>query len=854
MKRSTHALIRCAPWAILSLAATTPAIADTVVLHPATLAGTISLPGWTVTSSSVSATSNDGFDSSGSFQGSTFALTVEGDHDYRRRVNASVTNGGVSSTLRVDRNNYIHLAQGDTTTDDLTYAVADITGTISVAGATITSYSLTASASEGMESYWAYASQGGSSSFAFPMIQDSVVQVSGNVSAITAGGEKLTLPLSAQQVNVGAAGATLQWDIAPSSPGSLTGTFNISGPSIVSSHHAYAYLGAISKAANYLPPNGSYTLTGLLPGTYNTYGFTYFNAPYGWLRHPSQNIAVPAGGIAVRDYSTSLALADGEIDVSGFYSNESVTYAYISAWGLGGSSAWDSVDLPSGQYKLALSAGSWISRTYQVDVVKQTPYTNATFQIADGTGGWSLAGGDELDLGVQDIMAVETMIVFDVAEPNGSGTETPIKQPRVSGSAPGRSFSASGPTIEDARPVVRIVASPGVYSASAYGYVNGSNVNFADFTFTVPSPVFTPSGTDVFVQPAPNVTLTFDNVNPPGGYTSVTSSPIGPQPPEGFQLLHPLAPMYYDITTTADFVGEVTDGVKVCFHYNHNGLTPWQEGNLTILHYTGGTWVNLVMTIERDLLNHWLCATTNSFSVFAIMLFLDEDGDGTWDGDDNCPTVANADQSDADGDDFGDVCDNCPVDPNPSQGDSDGNGIGNACDPVCLTIQRGTSGSVSDTFVAVGEPDTASGSYPYLYTGQHSSGEKRSLIAFDLSSVPTDASISDATLTLSMDYAETAGTIHLHAVTASWSEATATYNIVGDAFDVLPNASFTAPSGAGGSLSSNIVALVQSWIDGSRENYGLVLREPGGGQHSFRSSEHVSVLQRPKLDLCYVTP
>ena len=35
----------------------------------------------------------------------------------------------------------------------------------------------------------------------------------------------------------------------------------------------------------------------------------------------------------------------------------------------------------------------------------------------------------------------------------------------------------------------------------------------------------------------------------------------------------------------------------------------------------------------------------------------DSDGDGTADGDDNCPMDANADQSDIDGDNIGDVCD-----------------------------------------------------------------------------------------------------------------------------------------------------------------------------------------------------
>ena len=57
----------------------------------------------------------------------------------------------------------------------------------------------------------------------------------------------------------------------------------------------------------------------------------------------------------------------------------------------------------------------------------------------------------------------------------------------------------------------------------------------------------------------------------------------------------------------------------------------------------------------------------------------DTDGDGERDGDDNCPTVANADQADEDADGHGDVCDPCP----PFEGDSDpdGDGVAGVCDP-----------------------------------------------------------------------------------------------------------------------------------------------------------------------------
>ena len=58
----------------------------------------------------------------------------------------------------------------------------------------------------------------------------------------------------------------------------------------------------------------------------------------------------------------------------------------------------------------------------------------------------------------------------------------------------------------------------------------------------------------------------------------------------------------------------------------------------------------------------------------------DVDGDGVGDMCDNCGSDANYNQLDGDADGLGDACDNCATDANPGQADSDGDGIGDACD------------------------------------------------------------------------------------------------------------------------------------------------------------------------------
>ncbi|MEM8995994.1 MAG: hypothetical protein AAGF23_14505 [Acidobacteriota bacterium] len=66
--------------------------------------------------------------------------------------------------------------------------------------------------------------------------------------------------------------------------------------------------------------------------------------------------------------------------------------------------------------------------------------------------------------------------------------------------------------------------------------------------------------------------------------------------------------------------------------------------------------------------------------IFARRYGFDTEGDGVADLLDNCPTDANADQSDLDVDDVGDACDNCPDDANPDQADGDSDGSGDVCD------------------------------------------------------------------------------------------------------------------------------------------------------------------------------
>jgi hypothetical protein len=123
------------------------------------------------------------------------------------------------------------------------------------------------------------------------------------------------------------------------------------------------------------------------------------------------------------------------------------------------------------------------------------------------------------------------------------------------------------------------------------------------------------AGSDVTVTPqavlpegseAP-VRISFEQVDQ-GGVATVTASEAGPTPPSGFRLGRP--PIYYEVTTTAQFTGEVI----VCFTWEEGQIR--NERNLRLFHQEGGRWVDV--TISKDTDANIICGRVTSFSEFIL--------------------------------------------------------------------------------------------------------------------------------------------------------------------------------------------------------------------------------------------
>ena len=137
------------------------------------------------------------------------------------------------------------------------------------------------------------------------------------------------------------------------------------------------------------------------------------------------------------------------------------------------------------------------------------------------------------------------------------------------------------------------------------------------------------------------------------------------------------------------------------------------------------------------------------------------------------------------------------------------------------------------------------------------------MLKFDVSSIPSDATIVGARLDL---YVSTEGQgWKIHRMLVDWNE-NSTYNTLTagvndddtDASTVEDNRNGVTLNAITGSIVNNMrMATIQGWVDGTYSNYGWLIEATdiasGDGQQ-YVSSEGVTTTQRPKLVIRYITP
>ena len=175
-------------------------------------------------------------------------------------------------------------------------------------------------------------------------------------------------------------------------------------------------------------------------------------------------------------------------------------------------------------------------------------------------------------------------------------------------------------------------------------------------------------------------------------------------------------------------------------------------------------------------------------------------------------------------------------------------------EPICVTVQRGSFGTVADTSMWELVPNAAYGAAVRISTGDRmhpalGPGETRSLLNFDLGFLPAGVAIQSATFGI---YSETASgePVSIYRVTEGWSEASANWTSAADDYDPAVEWGGFNVSGTG-YLTSDLTALVAAWANGTHPNYGIMLINNGAGAYDrFRASEYSG--SEPWFEVCYL--
>ena len=204
-------------------------------------------------------------------------------------------------------------------------------------------------------------------------------------------------------------------------------------------------------------------------------------------------------------------------------------------------------------------------------------------------------------------------------------------------------------------------------------------------------------------------------------------------------------------------------------------------------------------------------------------------------------------------------------------------------DPT-LTLQPDAAAG-KDELITSFQPTFNDGVNPLLAIGRVGGiNNDRTLIQFDLSTIPVGATVTSAVLSLycTNDNASTGSNFTVHRMVRAWLEGTGNYAATGDGatWNTYDGVNNWQTAGAGGALDSEAASIgsraftaaetlnefknwslapakVQEWISGALANNGMLLKsdnEVNDTSYYFAASDHGTAGIRPKLVIEYTEP
>ena len=158
--------------------------------------------------------------------------------------------------------------------------------------------------------------------------------------------------------------------------------------------------------------------------------------------------------------------------------------------------------------------------------------------------------------------------------------------------------------------------------------------------------------------------------------------------------------------------------------------------------------------------------------------------------------------------------------------------------------------------------------YDEYIGGYYYSRHGRTLIEFDLSSIPSNADVTSATMDLYCYYITGDGTVYIYRVLVDWVEDQVTWNERKSGVSwATPGCNSVGNDREGTAIGSKYVSStgwnsfdldadkVEEWINGSFSNNGMVLKESSFNVNiNFRSSDYGDSSTDPKITITYTIP
>src|SRR5580704_14050345 len=155
---------------------------------------------------------------------------------------------------------------------------------------------------------------------------------------------------------------------------------------------------------------------------------------------------------------------------------------------------------------------------------------------------------------------------------------------------------------------------------------------------------------------------------------------------------------------------------------------------------------------------------------------------------------------------------------------------------------------LGDSYINTADPTTNYGAKTLLDVDGAS---QITYIQFNLASIPSGASVSQATLKLYVSSVTKAGSFNVDYINAAWSEATIDSTNAPPLGAAIASNVSVMTADKNQYILVNVTSAVQAWLDGSEKNNGLALVANSTFNATFDSKENTTTSHPAELDIAF---